>query len=698
MNIRILSLFITLIAFFVIVQNAYALGTDWQKDDAASVRLISAVDGVGQDKTISLGLEVKLAPEWHTYWRSPGAAGLPPQLDWTASLTDDGNLAAATLLYPAPKRYTAYGLETIGYVDHVVFPIDADLRVPGHALNLNTTVDLLVCSAICVPKTYNFKLTIPEGAPTESPENPLIKQFRDALPADTEKSGLVLKNIESDGQSLTLEVESRDTLSNPDVFIEDDKNISFDAPKIKLSNSNHTVQFHIKPADSLGEGQTLAGMPLVITVTGGEHALEQHLKAPSDIITPPSKQASPLPLWIAILFALIGGFILNLMPCVLPVLSLKILSVVSHGGGKERDVRSSFLVTAAGILFSFLVLAGITITLKEFGMMLGWGVQFQQPIFLVCLIILLTLFAANMWGLYEIPLPRWLADNMSEAAYHPKLAGDFVTGAFATLLATPCTAPFLGTAVGFALASGPRDVLIIFFVLGFGMILPYLAIALFPKLATSLPKPGLWMITLRHVLGYALAATAFWLTWVLSAQITPRFAAFVGLSMAGIVILLSLKKTSVSKKLLKFGLFDFVVVALGITLSGSLIPKAAPTVDALWQPFNETAIAANVEEGKIVFVDVTADWCLTCKANKKFILSQPDLSDRLFHSDIISMQADWTNPDPGISAFLQKYGRYGIPFNAVFGPNAPEGIVLPELLTPSVVTKALDRAAAPAEP
>jgi suppressor for copper-sensitivity B len=272
------------------------------------------------------------------------------------------------------------------------------------------------------------------------------------------------------------------------------------------------------------------------------------------------------------------------------------------------------------------------------------------------------------------------------------MAGDFATGAFATLLATPCTAPFLGTAVGFALASGPVNILIIFATLGFGMILPYLAIALFPGIATSLPKPGHWMVTLRHWLGYALASTALWLTWVLAAQITPRFASIVGLCMAAIVILLSLRKTSVSKRLIKFGLLDFALIALGVTLAGSFIPKTEATVDVLWLPFNEQALAADVDEGKTVFVDVTADWCLTCKANKKFILSQDALSQRLFHSDIIAMQADWTNPDPVISDFLHKYRRYGIPFNAVFGPSAPQGIVLPELLTPEAVNNALDKA------
>jgi suppressor for copper-sensitivity B len=486
-------------------------------------------------------------------------------------------------------------------------------------------------------------------------------------------------------------------LQAPDIFIEDDKNISFGAPAIKINDDGHAVIFRVKPSDTLPDGMKLAGLPLTLTIVDGDHALEEHIVAPPSTTTPASPIPPPLPLYVAVLLAILGGFILNLMPCVLPILSLKILSVIGHGGGEKRLVRQSFLITASGILFSFLVLAGVTILLKEFGLTLGWGVQFQQPVFLTCLILLLTLFAANMWGLFEMQLPRWFADNLHNASYHPKLAGDFTTGAFATLLATPCSAPFLGTAVGFALASSSLNILIIFAALGFGMILPYLAIALMPRLATNLPRPGVWMAKLRHLLGYALASTAFWLTWVLAAQITPRFAAFVGLSMAGIVILLAFNKVSTVKKkrLIKIGLLDFAIVALALAISGSLMPKKTAEVDTLWLPFSERAIAADVDEGKTVFVDVTADWCLTCKANKKFILSQDAITQRVFHSDVIAMQADWTNPDPIISAFLRRYGRYGIPFNVVFGPGAPQGIVLPELLTPSGVTQALDKAASP---
>jgi suppressor for copper-sensitivity B len=265
------------------------------------------------------------------------------------------------------------------------------------------------------------------------------------------------------------------------------------------------------------------------------------------------------------------------------------------------------------------------------------------------------------------------------------------------LLATPCTAPFLGTAVGFALASGPREILIIFAALGFGMALPYLTVAIMPSLATCLPRPGVWMMHLRHLLAWALALTALWLIWVLAAQISPRGAFVVGICMLAILGLFGLQHYR-ARSYIAFGIASFAILAFGTVLVGSLAPKPPPQIDAAWQRFDEAEVAREVKEGKTVFVDVTADWCLTCKANKKFILAGEEVSQRLFHSDIIPMQADWTNPDPVISAFLQKYGRYGIPFNAVFGPGTPQGLVLPELLSTKAVMEAIDKASKSPQP
>ncbi len=307
------------------------------------------------------------------------------------------------------------------------------------------------------------------------------------------------------------------------------------------------------------------------------------------------------------------------------------------------------------------------------------------------LVLLLTFFAANLWGFFDIPLPRVLADTIG-SSYHPKLAKDFAAGAFATVLATPCSAPFLGTAVGFALASGPKEIFAVFTALGFGMALPYFAVALFPRAATLLPEPGAWMLRLRQILGIAIAFTALWLLWILAAQITPASALGFGLMMLAVQAFLALQKRGLKKKAALALIAATCALALAIGAHGALKPKEQAPTKRLWMAYDPMSLKADIAEGKTVFLDVTADWCLTCKVNMKFALSNEAVVQRLFRSDIIAMQANWTNPDPEVTELLHKYGRYGIPFNVVFGPAAPQGLVLPEVLTPSMVLDALDKA------
>ncbi|HEY0832581.1 MAG TPA: thioredoxin family protein, partial [Azospirillum sp.] len=397
-----------------------------------------------------------------------------------------------------------------------------------------------------------------------------------------------------------------------------------------------------------------------------------------------------LPSMLAV--ALLGGLILNLMPCVLPVLSLKMLSMVAHSGAPPRRVRAGFLASAAGILASFLVLAGAMVALKTAGAAVGWGIQFQQPLFLVFMVVLVTLFAANLWGLFEIPLPRFLADTAGGTEGHG-YGGQFATGAFATLLATPCSAPFLGTAVGFALANGPLEVFAIFTALGVGLALPYLLVAAFPAIARHLPRPGRWMVALRRVLGGALALTGVWLLSVMAVQVGEPVAGLVAALMAALVLALWL-----GHRLAAGMRWAGPVSAALLTLAAFIVPvqfgagaDAAPVATTAWKSFDEAAIGKHVAEGRTVFVDVTADWCITCQANKKLVMNRGEVARRL-DGDVVALRADWTRPDERIAAYLARHGRYGIPFNIVYGPGAPDGIALPELLTTGAVLEALDKA------
>jgi suppressor for copper-sensitivity B len=361
--------------------------------------------------------------------------------------------------------------------------------------------------------------------------------------------------------------------------------------------------------------------------------------------------AASIATWTAVLpilaVALLGGLILNIMPCVLPVLLLKLTGVLDLSGRERAHLRAAFLSTAAGIVASFLVLAGGLVALKSAGASIGWGIQFQQPAFLALMAIVCILFAANIWGLFQIPMPAFVGRVAvaSDAGLGSDHAKSFFTGVLATALATPCSAPFVGTAVGFALARGPAEILAIFLALGLGLALPYLAIAAAPGLVGFLPRPGAWMRWLKGVLGLTLVATAIWLMSIIGVQ------------------------------------------------TGLLGASAATGGGAHWVAFDEAAIADSVARDKVVFVDVTADWCITCQANKKLVIDADPVAGRLQQDGVVAMKADWTNPDPKIADFLGRHGRYGIPFNIVYGPGAPAGIVLPELLTRQAVTAALDQAA-----
>ncbi len=332
---------------------------------------------------------------------------------------------------------------------------------------------------------------------------------------------------------------------------------------------------------------------------------------------------------------------------------------------------------------------------------MGWGVQFQQPLFLIALVAVVTLFAANLLSLFEIPLPAWAARLGERHGHGAGPVGNFVTGMFATLLATPCSAPFLGTAVGFALGRGIAEILAIFLALGLGMALPYLLVAAWPRLAQRLPRPGRWMLILRRLLGLALLLTGLWMLSVLEVETGPRAALTVGLLMLALLALLAVTRMLPPPRRLPLAALP-VLAALAVPVTGLMAP--APVQDAaaaahhLWHPFDRAALARQVAAGKLVFVDVTAEWCITCQVNKATVVYRGRVARRLAQDDIIAMQADWTRPDAAIAAYLAGFGRYAIPFDAVYGPGAPNGIALPELLSETAVMDAIAKAEKPAAP
>src|SRR4029077_20995613 len=323
-------------------------------------------------------------------------------------------------------------------------------------------------------------------------------------------------------------------------------------------------------------------------------------------------------LWLALLAALLGGLILNLMPCVLPVLSLKLLAFVGHGGAAKSQVRLSFLASTAGVLASFLILAAAVAVLRAAGIAVGWGLQFQQPHFLAGMALLLTFFRGNLWGWFELPLPGFAGRLAQATDRRHGLLYDFLAGGLATLLATPCTAPFLTTAVGFALAGGTADILVIFLALGLGLAAPYLLVAAWPGLASHLPRPGRWMLVLKRLLGLAMAATALWLLYALAGQVGHTASLATAAALVALGLLLALRQ--LQPRLRRTGLVVASVLAMLAPLLLAGAPQPTAPADGAWRTFSDKALAQLIGQGKVVLVDVTADWCINCQVNKALVL------------------------------------------------------------------------------
>lgn len=678
---------------------ALAMASGWAMNDQGRLRIVSAVDAVGTRSRLPLGLEFRIKPGWKIYWRSPGDAGYPPRVDWTGS----ANLAAAQLNWPTPKRFSVLGLESLGYTDEVVLPLDVRVREPGKPLFLSAVVSYLTCAEICVPQEAKMALRLPAGPAKASDQASLLARYEARVPGDGARHGLAIESAalapaSADAVRLTLRARASQAFVAPDVFVEGPEGSFFSRPRVALADKGRQATISLT-----GEGVTpenFDGAEFRITLVDGARAMEQVARlrldpeAAAPDLPPPMPQRDAPAIAMILLFAVLGGLVLNLMPCVLPVLSLKLLKVVRHAGAERGAVRAGFLATTAGILFSFMLLATILAALKGAGMMIGWGIQFQQPVFLAALTAILTLFACNLAGLFEVRLPSFLADFAVRHGEGSSLAGSFMTGAFATLLATPCTAPFLGTAVGFALGRGPLEIYVVFFALGVGLALPYVLVAAFPGMATRLPRPGPWMVTLRRVLALALVATALWLLSIIRTLVGIESTVAIGALMALAAVVLALRRIEG----LWLARYSGAVVAL-LLLAGVAVPMVQPPASqpvasgkTAWRPFDEAAIARLVREGRTVLVDVTADWCITCKVNKMAVLETGTVNDLLDGGRVVPMRADWTRPEPAITDYLARHGRYGIPFNIVYGPKAPQGVLLPELLTEGTVLAAIAEA------
>ncbi len=669
----------------------------WEQSEFTQVRLISATNAVGQTDKVQLGLQFQLEPEWKIYWRSPGDAGAPPILDFKGS----NNIAAVEIDWPMPKRFTELGnLETIGYQDSVVLPITVQLRNIGEKLTVRALVEYQACKTICIPITATVDLELPSGPAATSAFSTLIARHVAKVPKSPEDAGISLQLLSVGGlpptQILEIGLQADKPFSDPIVLVEGPPNFRFAKETKRLGADFHNVLMRV-PVESR-DGRSVIGEQILVTLADNALAVEIPVKVYSTLGGKTDSKKVPL---LPILgMALLGGLILNLMPCVLPVLAIKVMSVIQYGGLNRRQVRANFLASASGIILSFLLLASGTTALKLTGAAVGWGMQFQEPLFLVFLILVITIFACNLFGFFNIPVPAW-AGRLSltnEAGLKTSTASSsFWIGALATLLATPCSAPFLGTAAGFALSRGPVEIFVVFATLGIGMATPYLVLAAIPAFATRLPKPGAWMIWVRNLMGVSLVGTIIWLLSVITAQIGYLGAIALATLMVTCAVILGLAKRREAAE----GRFSLGAIGL-ISVIALIIPQATSSLSSktnneeilysYWEKLDVSAIEPLVEAGNTVFVDITADWCLTCKVNKSLVLDKAEIVDQMMLPGIVAMRGDWTKPNPIIAEYLESFGRYGLPFNVIYGPATPLGLVLPELLSKAALLSGLQQA------
>ncbi len=642
--------------------------------------LVSSTTAVIPGKPFEVGLLLDMAPGWHTYWEYSGDAGLPTKIDW--SLPE--GFQAGPIQWPAPHLMIEPGdIWTYGYGGQTLLIVTiippADLQPVGE-VSLRARASWLVCKEICVPGSAELSLNLPVSTTAAPDQTDLFAGFRSQLPSSQAPPFSILWKKSGDGWEVSglpegaalFPLEMGDAIPGHPVPAGDGNiRIAMDSP--------------FRGVLAVGEGADRRAW----FVGSGVPAMAVEATAP------------PRPgLWLALFYGFIGGLILNLMPCVLPVISLKVFGFIRQAGESPRKIFAHGLAFSGGIFAWFFGLAALIIALKSGGAEVTWAFQFQNPWFNIGIGTVVFVFALNLFGVFEVVLPGRASNAMESAASSSGLSGSFFQGVFATLLATPCTAPFLGTALGFAFSQSAGVILAMFASVAFGMALPYLLLTARPGWMKFLPRPGAWMEHLKQFMGFPLMATLVWILSIIGGQRGMDgvfwflcFLLCLALSCwiyGGFCGPLSSHRGRIIALLLVLG----VAGGGGWYFLGNKFSSAGrPVTDGIaWVPFSTKALAELKNEGRTVFVDFTADWCITCKFNERTAIDTPAVRSLLTEKHVVPMKADWTNANPEITAALKAFGRVGVPFYVIYpAGRADSPVVLPELLTEALLMDALKK-------
>ena len=674
---------------------AHALGTSHVK-----ASLVSERDWIEPGKAVTVGLRLEMEDGWHTYWKNPGDAGLPPKMNWRLP----EGFTVGPIAWPTPDRIAVPPLMSYGYEGEVVLPMvvetPADLTA-GIDVRLGGRADWVECMEVCLPGRAEVELTLPvraEAAPT-SAAGPLFERARRAQPVAPEGWAL---DASSAGGKILLSFHPPGGGVVEDAYFFAAEPGTVEHPAAQVLHAGRTKhRLDVLPAKSRTE--PLLRLDGVLWAQG--HAIRVDLPVTALAAVPPPPVPPPataagLPL--ALTFAFLGGLILNLMPCVLPVLSLKVLGFVKQAGDDARKARVHGLVFTAGVLVSFWALLGLLLLLRAGGQHVGWGFQLQSPGFVVFLSFLFFLLGLNLFGVFEVGSSLIAAGNI--AAGQSGLAHSFWNGVLATVVATPCTAPFMGSALGYGLSQTAAVSILVFTALGLGMAAPYLLLSFSPRLLRFLPPPGAWMVGFKQLMGFCLMATVVALLWLFGQQGGVDGMAFLlgALLLAGLGAWLYGRPSATPRGRSIRLVLSAALVILGLAVGfGPARPRAAApaavgSADLRWETWSDARVAELRAQGKPVFVDFTAAWCLTCKVNEKVALDTREVAERFAREGVTLLKADWTLRDDRITQALASYGRQGVPAYVLYGRDpAGEPHLLPEVLTPGVVFSALDRVLGP---
>ncbi|MBM3587695.1 MAG: cytochrome C biogenesis protein [Alphaproteobacteria bacterium] len=655
---------------------ARALESAARESPRARVTLVADHLAIAPGQALQLGLRLWLSPRWHSYWRHAGDAGAPTEI----SLTLPEGSVASPITWPIPQAIPSGPLMSFGYYGEVVLPIritpPPGLRV-GEVFGISAQATWLVCDDVCIPEEGSFRLDLPVAA--EAQVNPALAPLFATAAAALPRPSPWQARATIQGDALRLRLTGpglgRESLKDA-LFIPGQGGLLDHPAPQTLTQGPDWLELMLKRAERPENLATLEGV-LLLTDQGGR-------RLGYEITAPMLPGAAFLPLWQALIFAMIGGVILNLMPCVFPVLAMKAMALTRLGGAARGAVRLEAAAYTAGAVVSFTALAGLLLALRGAGMALGWGFQFTSPVFVLAIAWLMLAVGLNLSGVFALGGPIGAGGYL---AARGGCLGSFATGALAVLVASPCTAPFMAAAIGAALVMPALATLAVFAALGLGLAAPTLILALAPGLASKLPQPGPWMERLRRIMAWPMYGASLWLVSVLWAQ-----SGLLGVALAlagGLGLALGAWMLGRAQRHGRAG-FGPVFAALALLLALPLGLTAAPSAPAAtetaesWSPAREEALRA---EGKGILLNVTAAWCITCQVNERIALRRDAVQAAMAARGIVYLKADWTRGDPAITALLRAHGREGVPLNLFWPPGRGEAVILPEVLTEAMVLR-----------